>query len=852
MLALGVFIREQMPLLLSVIVFSIASALLFLILHWNNRSNREKKLLWCLSSVIVLSGMMLHSFKLSSASIMEANCLATEDWQPVRLKGHVVSIPKFRPDKSLFTGNPTQPDDAWLTAIDVQYYKLINPDGADDQTMETHGIVRVIIPGRHRNFAPGDHLECFLKWRRIPPPSNPGEYDLARRLRQQGIFTQGSVKSAAQLQQAGLPRYWSMNRYLGKLAMAGDRAIEQYVPFDQAPLASALVLGQRDQIEWKLSESLLETGTVHMLAISGMHVEMVAVSIGVLCLLLRVPQRMTLVIICITVIGYTFLCGANAPVLRAMFAVLMVSVARFWGFTTNPYNLLSLAALCVIALRTDHLWDTGTQLSFLAVAVLIYVASEGRLRRVAVDPLDELLESTETWKQRMGRKVLRFCKESLYVSAWVWLVTTPIVFSTFHIVSPVAILMNLLLLVPLWIGLISGLCLMLLGPIFPWIGTVLGFICGSNLAASELAIYWAAKIPLSHWWSHAPPMWWVIGFYSLAIVLFLFSNHSLQSRNNIFRILLCYFALGCLPWYNLLPQSFVERWIYFQPSKNGSFAMTFIDVGHGTSVLMQLPNGENWLYDAGRMGDPDRAFYPIANTLWYLRVRQIDRLFLSHADSDHFNAIPALSKRFAVKQLDTTNQVIKSQDRNLRSVLAVFQRHSIPINILESGDQWHSGKLTCRILHPDANAAFANDNAASLSILIEYAGRKLLLPGDLEGIGVDRLMQSPPTKVDLMMAPHHGSLADDPDAFLGWAKPSHVVISGGTRANRLSVLKAYSHSGAADVWVTARDHALRVEVSEDGAMAIQHWRDDRWSDLEQVKIPNEHAEDDDDLQPSAF
>ncbi len=772
--AVGIALREYSAGAWPYIGVALVAILFLGIEYLRRRLTMQVLLIACACAFIVLLGMLLHSMKMSQVALLSDQCAAGTQWQPVHLQGYVISTPRFRPDKSLSNQRRARQEDVepWLTAVEVQYHTLISGGSDGVHRTESFGIVLIVIPGRHRDLLPGDQVDCYLKWRRIPPPSNPGEMDIAQRLRQKGIFAQGKAKSLEQVKKFGWPRYWNPNRYLGQFAMAGDRAIERCVPFDQAPLASALVLGQREQIEWKLSETLLETGTIHMLAISGMHVEMVAISVGILCMLLRMPQRTVLIVVCLVVVGYTFLCGANAPVLRAMFAVLLVSFARFFGLRVYPYNLLSLAALIVIALRTDHLWDTGTQLSFLAVAVLIYIANEhSKSAKLAIDPLDELIAATDTWQQAIWRRLKQFCKQSLGVSAWVWLVTTPIVLSTFHVMSPIAILMNLILLVPLWLGLLSGLAVLVFGPVLPWIGTVFGFVCGTSLVFTEQAIALAARMPLSHWWLPSPPFWWLVGFYILLLVLVIAKFVGRLTNRGILQSLIFFLMLGCAPWNWLVSQDVLDKWYYFEPSDRKDLVLTFIDVGHGTSVVVQVPNGEVWLYDAGRMGDPDRAFYPIASTLWHMRVRKIDRLFISHADSDHFNAIPAIVKRFDVRRVYTTPQVTTSLDPNMQRLLAILDREGVPVETIASGVQLFAGPLTATILHPLPNTEYGGDNADSLSLLIEHANRKILLPGDLEGRGTMRLLREPPTFVDVLMAPHHGSLSESPEPLLGWVTP---------------------------------------------------------------------------------
>ena len=133
-------------------------------------------------------------------------------------------------------------------------------------------------------------------------------------------------------------------------------------------------------------------------------------------------------------------------------------------------------------------------------------------------------------------------------------------------------------------------------------------------------------------------------------------------------------------------------------------------------------------------------------------------------------------------------------------------------------------------LHPPTQGVAGTDNANSLCALIEFAGRRILLPGDLEPPGMQMLVAQTPTKVDVLMAPHHGSLNSKSDSLLKWCRPETVVISGSTRAVSTRVLEAFAAEGR-EVFVTARDHALRIEIARDGSIKKKHWVVDHWQGL---------------------
>lgn len=162
---------------------------------------------------------------------------------------------------------------------------------------------------------------------------------------------------------------------------------------------------------------------------------------------------------------------------------------------------------------------------------------------------------------------------------------------------------------------------------------------------------------------------------------------------------------------------------------------TFLDVGHGTSVIIEMPTGEVWLYDAGHMGAAERSHQEIASPhCGMCQRRGSSKLLISHADTDHYNATRGLSKRFKIDSLASPTQFWNSTDRDVQALLTELG-DSINRQSYHAGLSGSCGAVQYQVLHPQADVSSENDNAASLCLLVEYAGKRILLPGDLEGVG---------------------------------------------------------------------------------------------------------------------
>jgi competence protein ComEC len=190
-------------------------------------------------------------------------------------------------------------------------------------------------------------------------------------------------------------------------------------------------------------------------------------------------------------------------------------------------------------------------------------------------------------------------------------------------------------------------------------------------------------------------------------------------------LLAAWFALGT--WRTLGPPARVTE-------ESSQLVCTFIAVGHGTSVLLEWPGGRSMLYDAGRLGSRMSGGRSIAGVLWSRGLTHLDALVISHADADHFNAIPYLLDRFSVGVVYVAPGMFLGADSQ-PAVLALRQaldQRGAVVRTLAEGDRLlaHQDCL-CEVLHPPPQGIPGSDNANSLVIAIEYAGRRLLLPGDL-------------------------------------------------------------------------------------------------------------------------
>jgi competence protein ComEC len=249
-------------------------------------------------------------------------------------------------------------------------------------------------------------------------------------------------------------------------------------------------------------------------------------------------------------------------------------------------------------------------------------------------------------------------------------------------------------------------------------------------------------------------------------------------------------------------------------------------MGHGACVVLESPTGETLLYDAGSLGSPEFATQSIASYLWHRGIMRIDGIIISHADVDHYNAVPGLLERFAVGTVYVSPMMFDgiddSETRGPQVLLEAIRAADVPIREVWSGDRLRFGDaLSLQVIHPPRQGLVGSDNANSITMTIEYAGHRLLLPGDLETPGIEDVMAELPYDCELLLAPHHGSRRSDPPGFATWSTPNWVVISGGSGDDSRPVVQTYEMAGA-NVMHTNECGAIHCSLTS-GPLKIASW-----------------------------
>lgn len=258
------------------------------------------------------------------------------------------------------------------------------------------------------------------------------------------------------------------------------------------------------------------------------------------------------------------------------------------------------------------------------------------------------------------------------------------------------------------------------------------------------------------------------------------------------------------------------------PIERDSLRCTVLDVGHGCCVVLQLPGDKTLLYDAGMLAGEKRGQQIIQSALWELGVQRIDGIIVSHADIDHFNSVAGLMQTMPVGTLLCSRTFLDFSQDPVEATCDAARRAGVPIRLVQAGDRLNpaDGSVGICFLHPPDGWRSQLDNANSLVLSVEYGGRTILLTGDLEHDGLDRLMthSTSRTDLDVLLAPHHGSRLANPRSFAEWGQPNVVIVSGGNprTAGQLQTI----YDSAERVHTTCESGAVVVDIGPGGTLQV--------------------------------
>jgi competence protein ComEC len=558
---------------------------------------------------------------------------------------------------------------------------------------------------------------------------------------------------------------------------------------EQAGLLRALILGYRQELPDELYRSFSLTGTLHVVAISGMHVAVLALLFMAFLKALGFSRPYWVIFLAPALVLYTMATGMSASAVRACVMAIVFWSAPLFSRKPDGPSALAVAALLILAFVPTQLFDMGFLLSFIAVAGLMTLYPMW-MRPVhaalAVDPWR--IQPERFWK-RWGRLWGMETASLVVASTAAWLVTTPLSAGAFNVVSPVGLIGNLLVIPLSSLVLLTGVLSLVAGSLSVFLAEIFNHANCVFISILIAWVNWTAGIPGGHVFIPSPSALWVAGWYGALIVLLVTYG---TLRRAIVVIAVATLAVG------------VCRGV-----RDDTVRVDILDVGRGNATLIDVPGSGDVLLDAGPR-------FSGRNVVRYLRKRgvgQLESLILTHGDADHIGGAFEILKNVPVSELWCAPFVRSSL--LYRKLLGEAAKRTIRIRRLEQGDHGVlGGGVEWEVLSPSGNEVCGRADEGSLVIRIARGAAAVLFMGGADGAVEPAILRRPvDPAADILVVGNHGAAGVCSDPFLAAVDPSSAIISVGADNTEgqpdPGVLSRLAERGI-EVWRTDESGHLRI------------------------------------------
>ncbi len=557
-----------------------------------------------------------------------------------------------------------------------------------------------------------------------------------------------------------------------------------------APIVEALLIGRRGGLDADLRGRFAAAGMVHLLAISGFHVGLLAGWVVLLLAVVRVPRRHAEWCGAIIAVGYAGWLGWPAPATRAaaLLAVLVLSRRRQRGVRFD--GVIGASAVVVLLLDPWSIGSVGAWLSFAAVAGIAHATRW----------------AARAWPDR------RSSREALVASVAATIATAPIAVLAIGRVAPIGPLVNLLA-----IPLVAAAIPALLGTLFlagPLPGAADGFAASAHvlLAALDRLATLAAALPGAA--GEANPGWQAATPWLALLAIAIWATHRHTSPVEAMRRGGWGFAV--LLWAPLL--------IGRAPRGTGTdrLALHFLDVGQGDAIAIRTPGGHWVVVDAGpgdsRTDAGRRVVVP------FLRRAGADRVsvqVISHAHRDHVGGAATVASALPVGV--AVDPAEPFEEAGYFAWLDTLAARGVRWHRAGRGERWTLDGVTFRVLHPDPRwPGWGRDlNEDSIVLEVRYGDFRALLAGDA-GFAAESAYATGLGRVEVLKVGHHGSRGATGEALLAAIRPLAAVVSSGRNNYGHPAPATLARLGAAGATVWRTDREGTVSVETDGRTVRVH------------------------------
>lgn len=551
------------------------------------------------------------------------------------------------------------------------------------------------------------------------------------------------------------------------------RQLYTYLDVKDAGIMSAMLVGEKGNLDSVTKELYQTVGIYHILAISGLHISMIGGFILKLLKRLGIKPFMAVGLSLTVILLYGVMIGMPPSAFRAIVMFGFGVVAPLLRRSHDRFTSMAVAGACLAIWEPLLLLDAGVQLSFLAVLgiVTLYPTFPGIHGR----------------HMKYG--------DSIWISFAVTYMTLPIIMNTYYEVPLYSLFANVCVLpfVPLLIG--AGILLVLCGGGIYIVAKISAGLIHCILFFYEKVLSFIERLPGNNYVTGAMKSYKLILFYlvlgcliyiviKIKRKLFLKSLKSENAymegwqkeyvteqkaiRRSMFRLRILQIGIMfLLVIFLLLPETFDCR-------------ITFLDVGQGDGICVEA-DGMVYLIDCGSTSREGIGKYTVLPFLQHHGINEVDGWFLTHADEDHVSAFKELCQEEDMCGIHVEKLYLpKVFEESFQELIEMAEKNGINVVLLEAGDKIVEQTLKWTVLSPEEDVFYADENAASLVLYMEYGSFDGLFMGDAGTVAEQSIMEDTISDVTLLKVGHHGSgINTNAEEFLHEISPEMAMISCG-------------------------------------------------------------------------
>ena len=702
---------------------------------------------------------------------------------------------------------------AAVTRLPFQARRVRTSEGV----VEVRGRADLWVSERLPDLWVGDILlvEARLK---IPRPfGNPGETDRKAMSFLEGVHVRGSVRDARRFYRLGVAEGYRLERTVQAVRARLSAFLDRETDPNVRGLLRAWFLGDRSGLSEPLRKAFHSSGLAHLLAISGLHVGLVGLlAYGVIkflfkrsvWILLRFSvEKISVFVSLPLVLGYVLLVGSPVTAVRATAMFVLLVGSLLLNRVPTVWNSLSLAGLLILVWDPAALFSASFLLSFVAVAGLLAAVSQWK-PLPADDPSYGPRVRDVLWRGAK-RSAWRLLTASLAAT----IATAPLVAFFFNRVTPLAVLVNLLV-VPVvgWLVIPVGMMTAVTSLVSVTAATPLLGIASAGTRFVAMAAETSAKIPYTSLWVGRPTVLEMAVMYLSLFALLWLRGSPWRKRVWLLCVMTFCISLG----HGMLRDRLAPELV-----------ITFLSVGQGDSVLVEFPEGKRMMVDGGmaRKGYQDAGRNVVLPFLGHRRIHRLDYMVASHGQADHYGGLYAIAEELKPNELWISPEV-GCEPEGYMGLLDLCRQEGIRIRRLCREIETPSiGGVKVEVLNPSCDGKRdtrrwvdcpGGINERSLVLRLRFGHAGVLLTGDIEEKAEEGLrVDGGGLQAGLLKVPHHGSPGSSSEAFLDAVRPRVAVVSAGY-GNRFGfppeeVVRRYRDRGIL-LYRTDLDGAVRVRT----------------------------------------